>query len=105
VNTDKWDINARANGASTFQQKILMTRTLMQDRFQLKFHMETRDLPVYVLRTVKGGPKFQRPKNDDQPAGVKIFTAIQDQLGLKLESSRGPVEVLVIDSVSKPTEN
>jgi len=31
--------------------------------------------------------------------------AIQDQLGLKLDSSKGPVEVLVIDSVQKPVEN
>jgi uncharacterized protein (TIGR03435 family) len=34
-----------------------------------------------------------------------IFTAIQQQLGLRLEGTKGPVEVLVIDSVSKPSEN
>jgi uncharacterized protein (TIGR03435 family) len=40
-----------------------------------------------------------------ESSAVTIFTAFQEQLGLKLESSKGPVEVLVIDSVSKPSEN
>jgi uncharacterized protein (TIGR03435 family) len=39
------------------------------------------------------------------PAGPSIFTAIQEQLGLKLESTKTPVDVILIDSVQKPTEN
>jgi len=34
-----------------------------------------------------------------------IFTAFQQQLGLKLESTKAPVDVLVIDKVEKPSEN
>jgi uncharacterized protein (TIGR03435 family) len=49
-----------------------------------------------------GGPAPGLDASDPMPS---IFTAVQEQLGLKLDSTKGPVEVLLIDSVRKPMEN
>jgi len=47
------------------------------------------------------GAGAQPPPAD--PDAPNLFTAVQEQLGLKLESARGPVEVIVIDRLEKPT--
>jgi len=67
---------------------------------------------VVLDRTALGGPysfdlDFEyRPlsaTSADEGLGAGVFTAVQEQLGLKLESTKGPVDVLVIDHIEKPT--
>ena len=50
-----------------------------------------------------GGPPA--PAADNPDAAPDVFTAFQQQLGLKLESTKAPVDVMVIDKVEKPSEN
>ena len=171
LRSERFDITAQvpaelAAQATTFITMRPFLRALLEERFKLRTHRDSREIPVYALvrsRPDALGPRlalapvdcskdavkcgFQggpmgRIKADalsidllmqllasasgrivvdrtglkgpftidleyspDQTASDKpsIFTALQEQLGLKLESSRAPVDVLVIDSVERPT--
>lgn len=64
-NSDKFDINAKAPDTSpTTDQLLGMLQTLLADRFKLKVHTETRDVPIYALVLARGdrrpGPKMKQ---------------------------------------------
>jgi uncharacterized protein (TIGR03435 family) len=170
-------------------QKRLMMRSLLEDRFRLQFHREVKEGSVYVLAVAKGGPKMRAsadqispdvngpappgagpnrgvirigfgslignaadmplfvrllsqrlervvidktgltgrfdfhaqwtpdigetrdsptgvplpPAGDD--SGISVFSALEEQLGLKLESQKGSIETFVIDHAEKPSAN
>jgi uncharacterized protein (TIGR03435 family) len=96
-----------ANTLSQFSGRTVIDRTGLSGAFD--FELEFTPDPGLRGRGLGGGlpPAAPAPGSDRvvDPSGVSIFTAVQEQLGLKLDSQRGPVTVLVIDSVSPPTDN
>lgn len=162
LSTDRYDVIAKIPPGASKEQIMLMLQSMLEERFKLIAHRETKELPIYTLVTAKSGPKF-RPVPDDGSApkidsedghqirahhismdqlaaalqgsigdkvvnatdlpgsfdltldfnvdenqssdGPTIFEAVQRQLGLKLETGKGPVEVVVIDHVEKPSAN
>ncbi len=193
IESEAYDIEAKAQGNLSRDERRLMLQSLLEDRFHLKLRRDTKEVPVYALRvsgsdhlgsglttaresdcvkidsakplheeskafcggfqmaqgrqeqsvpavvlqghsvTLSGLARalagtLQRPVVDEtqlsgnfdvnleytggdvEPtqtgtAAPSIFTAVQQQLGLKLESRKGPMEMYFVDHVERPTEN
>ena len=91
-----------ANTIAQLVGRTVTDKTGLKGNFDVRLQFAPESTPANP--TGAGGPGFAPPGAGD-PAGPSIFTALQEQLGLRLESARGPVNVLVIESVQKPTEN
>lgn len=92
-----------ADLASLMQSVVLdrpvVDRTALTGRFDFTLNWTPDDSQFRGL-----GGRAPAPSNDpNAPPG--LFTAIQEQLGLRLESARAPVEVLVVDRVERPSDN
>jgi uncharacterized protein (TIGR03435 family) len=61
----------------------------------------------FTPENLASGPSTTPPTNvpAPEPSGRSLLTAIQDELGLKLEPTKAPVQVIVVDSVQRPSEN
>jgi len=83
------------NTLSMSAQRTIVDKTGLTGLFDIDLAW-TPEMPVGGRDAPPGAPPID-------PNGPSLFTALQEQLGLKLESTRGPVDVLVIDSVQRPT--
>ena len=84
---------------STMLDRPVVDQTGLSGRFdfQLKFTPDENQYGGLGIRVP--------PPADDATAPPDLFTAMQEQLGLKLIATKAPVDVIVIDKVSKPSEN
>jgi uncharacterized protein (TIGR03435 family) len=183
LNSERYDTVGRSDtpGEPGRDQMKLMFRGLLADRFQLRFHIERKELPVYAMVVAKGGPKITVSQDDpkafpgigfgrapgvislvgrntglngvanglqsnilDRPvvdqtgltgrydlllrftpdenqlaafgglapasatdldAPPDIFTAFEQQLGLKLQPTKALVDVMVIEKIERPSPN
>jgi len=179
IDSERYDITAKAEGNPSREQLQLMMRSLLADRFKLVVRKETRELPAYALAIARNdgklGPSLRRSTTecstsdqgktpgraqgkapgggcfrlgdgsltgrgatmerlaaelnvvgrlvvdrtgltgifdmdvqwtpDEQGTNADLFTALREQLGLELKATRAPVEVIVIDSAQRPSEN
>src|SRR5215475_1576184 len=74
IDSDRWDVQATVDcsgGVLAREQVQLMVQSMLEDRFQLKAHMETRELPVYNLVVAKDGLKI-KSSADQTPAPIGL---------------------------------
>jgi uncharacterized protein (TIGR03435 family) len=89
-----------ATSLSRFVGRTVSDRTELPGIFD--FDLEwTPELPQRPAGAPDVPVRFNGVEVD--PTGPSLFTALREQLGLELEAERGPVEVLVIDSIERPT--
>jgi bla regulator protein blaR1 len=69
------------------------------------FKLEWSPAPGESGPEVFGLPPRAEPPRADDSNGPSLFTALEEQLGLRLESTKSPVDVLVVDHVERPSEN
>jgi uncharacterized protein (TIGR03435 family) len=82
--------------------RSVVDRTGLTGRYDMHLKWTPDQLPQRPAGTPPGDPVRVNGVEID-PNGPSIFTALQEQLGLKLESERGTVEALVIEHIERPT--
>ena len=82
--------------------RVVVDKTGLDGRFDLTLKWVSDNLAAAGAPAAAGTPAAA---GSDGPGGPSLFTALQEQLGLKLESEKGPVTILVIDRIEPPSAN
>ena len=96
------EMSQLASSLTQIAGRTVLDKTGLTGKYDLKLHW-TPDEVGTPLKAADSAQPTNEPASTS--SGPSIFTAVQEQLGLKLEASRGPVECLVIDHVEQPSEN
>ncbi len=91
-----------AGTLSSQLHRIVLDKTDVPGAFDMRFLYTPEG---WKARPGEGRPDPNAKEPRPDPDGPSVFTAIQEQLGLRLEGGKGPVEILVIDRAEKPTVN
>jgi len=83
------------NVLSSFVGRAVLDKTGLKGTYDLKLEWQPDENQVAMFQSIGVPEGFGAPLPD--PLGPTLFTALQDQLGLRLESQKGPVEMLVIE--------
>jgi uncharacterized protein (TIGR03435 family) len=94
----------RVTSSSTRMEDLAIILSRQLDRPVLDVTGIKGYFEVKLEWTPEHGPR--REGHGSDPAGPSIFTAVQEQLGLKLEARKAPVEMIIVDRLERdPTEN
>jgi uncharacterized protein (TIGR03435 family) len=83
------------------QQVVDKTGLKGMYQYTLQFAPQSGVLAGLPPKPGDAGPNTVEPDSEEP----SLFTALQDQLGLKLESTKGPIETITIDHIEEPSEN
>ena len=81
------------------QDRPIVDKTGLTGKYDAVVRFMPDGLPPADLAKIAMLPDGERPED------VSLFTALEQQLGLKLEAQKGPVQVVVVDTIEKPAEN
>jgi uncharacterized protein (TIGR03435 family) len=101
--TSPWKLNIGLLGGHGVMMSDLATMLWTEREIGSRKVLDKTGLEGKYDFTLKWASEDQAASGDS--SGPSIFTAIQEQLGLRLESTKAPLDVLVIDHIERPSEN